>query len=355
MRKFAFAKLAMATVAVAFGTVSISPVRVHADALAPLQITPLCADASTNTAYWNVNNFNSSDITFNWKNIDDGATGSFTATSGLTKLATEYQQNQNNTTHFSYPGFDGQTNSSNTPCAATAPVMPQPPVACIDGSDAQNIVFNYLSDGDVQVHTKNNQPLCNDIQLYFSSYIMPANYDGNGFYGNVTAYPQPIYSSDNVVLTAGTDGSAELQIDLPDACNNVQTDLYYGPEITTVGANGHGTQNIQSYVYTSDESCAPASTGGDTTGATDTPKPGMGGGDVIAPVTPAPVVVPTVAPGMGGGLTTTATSTATPATAQLANTGQSTLVASLIATVLAFSAGLIYSSEAKINKRSSRS
>jgi hypothetical protein len=348
MRKFAFAKLLLASTAIVFGSLSIIPSVVHADPMpatafiAPLQITPLCADAATNTAYWNVNNFNASAISFDWKNIDDGAQGNFTANSGVSKLATEFRTNQNNTTHFSYPGFDGQTNSSNTPCA---PIVTPSTPPCVDGSNAANIDFSYVSPGDVTVHTKGNQLLCNDVHLYFSSYIMPSNYNGNGFYGNTTAYPQTVYASDDAVLTAGTDGTTELHIDLPGICDNVQTDLYYAPEITTVGPNGHGTQNIDSYVYLA-ESHNPACTydgGGDGGGVVTPPIVTLTPTPPATPVTPVSPVKPSAPGGKGGGI---AESVATPTIAstapQLANTGQSLTFTSILAAILAASSVLVY-------------
>lgn len=126
---------------------------------------------------------------------------------------------------------------------------------CVDGSIQQGLSVVWASNSSVNIVTSNNLPLCNDINLVFSSYTMPDNYNGQGFYNNPTSTPQSIFSTVSTTLKEGTDGSTNISVNLPNPCKNVQVDLYYAPEIDTVGINGHGTQNITSKVYTSSGTC----------------------------------------------------------------------------------------------------
>jgi len=116
--------------------------------------------------------------------------------------------------------------------------------SCVDGSKRSNLSVTWNSTSKVSVHTVNNKPLCADTTLYFSSYTMPDNYNGGPFTNNPTATPQSIFSSKSVALKKGTTGTAQLSIQLPAACKNIQVDLYYAPEIKTVGPAGHGSQYI---------------------------------------------------------------------------------------------------------------
>lgn len=180
---------------------------------------------------------------------------------------------------------------------------------CIDGHTQQNLVV-AIDHGNASVHTLGDAPLCEDTTVNFSSYTMPANYDGNGFYGNPTAYPQPIFDTEQVVLPAGSNGQADMQIDLPDDCNNIQVDVYYGDVVSEVGPDGHGTANILSEVYMSTGECQveqPEQPG----------QPGMGGNET--PATPVVTEQPAAAP------------------ATLANTGTSPVVAYVAAFGLAIS------------------
>ncbi len=264
-------------------TVTVSANHLTAAALVPVEIVPVCSDAATSKSYWEVNNKNSYDVAGSWTNFDIPANGTFTATPGLSSLVTDYDANHpNNRTEFTV-GPDSF--SRNATKAACAPVVVPPTPACIDGKIQQNLVITWLADDAILVTTKNDQPLCDDVEVYFSSYIMPANYDGTGFGPqNPTSFPQTIFSSVGATLLKNTLVAEAMVINLPDSCNNVQVDVYYGPEITTVGPNGHGTQNIVSDVYPSTGAC-PVAPGGGSGGGTTTP----------------PVVTPPVTGGMGGG------------------------------------------------------
>jgi hypothetical protein len=316
--------------------------------LIPLEITPVCSDASTSTAFWQVNNKNTSDVEIDWTNIDNGQTGSYSAIPGMTQLSTYFDSTDpNNTTSFSSEGNVTQTNATEAPCA---PVTP-PPATCIDGSVQQNLDITWVSPNQVTVQTVNDQPLCNSVSIDFSSYVMPASYNGQGFYlvydptnpandvPNPTAFPQTIFDNQGATLEAGTDGLTTLTVNLPCACNNTQVDVYYGPEQTTIGPDGNGTANIASQIYPSNGACS--------TGPTN-PGGGSGGGSGTNPVTPP--VTPPVTGGKGSGFVETASTTtpivattniAVPAT--LAYTGESPVKPYAIAlSLIGLTGSLVY-------------
>ncbi len=116
--------------------------------------------------------------------------------------------------------------------------------SCVDGSIRRNIAVTLKSDKSVTVGTVNNKPLCDDVKLYFSSYILPENYNGERFKDNPTASPQTLFSSTSVVLKKGATERVPMTIKMPAACKDVQIDVYYGPEIETVTEKGHGAQFI---------------------------------------------------------------------------------------------------------------
>jgi hypothetical protein len=299
-----------------------------------VQISPICSDPTTDSAYWQVNNTNSFDANVNWTALDNGHTGTYDAQSGVTTLTTYYDSTDpNNTTNFVIAQDSVTRNATAAACAVpTQPIQP----TCIDGSIQQNLVYTYSNSGTVNVRTLNNDPLCSNITLEFSSYIMPADYNGNGFYGNPTAYPQTIASTTSATLAAGTDGEATLQITLPDSCNNIQTDLYYAPEIDMIGSNGTGTQNIVSQVYSSTGSCTPTA----PTQPVTPPAGGGngGGGNPTAPTTPTAPAAP-VTGGKGGGSEGSITVVlpavpSTTSTGELTDTGASSLIPTIAATAL---------------------
>lgn len=267
--------------------------------LVPLEVVPVCSDQTAMISRWKVTNKNDTDVVVVWNNFENGTSGTYTAparTAGTvaseTELVTNYNPaDPNNTTRFTYNGMElGQTNAQVSACA---PVVEEP-VECIDGRIQQNLTYEYETDraagySAVYVKTVNDMPLCDDIDLFFSSYTMPDNYDGNGFFGNPTAFPQHVFSSVGLTLEKGSNAGSVFLIELPDLCKNVQTDLYYGPEITTVGPEGHGTQNIDSQVYLAEGKCDEGGNGG-VTPPVEPP---------VTPTTPEVTTPEVVTPGRG--------------------------------------------------------
>jgi hypothetical protein len=130
--------------------------------------------------------------------------------------------------------------------------------ACVDGSKRSNLSVTWNANDSISFKTVNNKPLCNDVTLYFSSYTMPDTYNGKGFSNNPTASPQTVFDSASYVMAKGTTGAAKLEINLPEACKNIQVDLYYAPEITTVTSKGHGDQYITGKIIDKTaDSCTP--------------------------------------------------------------------------------------------------
>jgi hypothetical protein len=182
----------------------------------------------------------------------------------------------------------------------------------------------------VTVQTLHDEPLCSAITIDFSSYVMPSNYDGTGFYRtydmndpannvpNPTAFPQTIFDNQSATLAAGTDGLTTLTINLPATCDNAQVDVYYAPELTTLGPTGNGTANIVSNIYPATTTCpcpaVPVTTNPSTppvpaAPVTTTPNNGNGGMGAGSPAATTAAVTPNPP-------------VTTPAPAELANTGQ---------------------------------
>ncbi len=270
----------MATLAIATG--STTRATDNSTSILPVQVVPTCSDKNAKVSLWKVSNQNATNVTVTWNNFENDLSGSFEAIPGESTLTTGYNPlDPNNTTKFTWPGNpESATNAQVSAC-------PTPePAACIDGKIQQSLHITWLSNSSVAIKTANGALLCDDVTVYFSSYTMPDNYDGNGFYGNPTATPQHIFHSNWVVLKKGTDGSSHLSVDLPDRCKNVQVDVYYGPEIAYVGPEGHGTQNIESKVYLKDTChCEPGQ------GGVEEPN-----NPPVTPVTPTTPVVPTPTP-----------------------------------------------------------
>lgn len=130
--------------------------------------------------------------------------------------------------------------------------------ACVDGTVRANFAVTWIATDNVSVKTVNNKLLCADVTVFFSSYVLPDNYNGQGFVGNPTASPQTHFDSTSAVLKKGTNGATNLKIKIPEACKGMQVDLYYAPQITTVTSKGHGNQYISGKILSkTQETCTP--------------------------------------------------------------------------------------------------
>lgn len=131
-----------------------------------------------------------------------------------------------------------------TGVVATAPTAQATNRNCVDGSVRANIDFKWNSRDTITVGTVNNQPLCADVDIYMSSYAMPDNYNGKGFVGNPTATPQVLHASTLYTLKKGATKPVVMTVDVPDECTNIQSDIYYPPEVREVGPSGHPSNQI---------------------------------------------------------------------------------------------------------------
>jgi hypothetical protein len=244
-----------------------------------LSFIPICSDATTATSKWQVANENAETVSFQWNNLENDRTGSVVAPNGTTDFTTFYNSaDPNNRIEFTDPYHDVVV-SRNAQVAPCTPVTPPAPV-CIDGTIYGNITYKRLTNNLYEVATKDGSPLCEDITLYLSSYLLPETYNGNGFY-DPSATPQTKFATVTKVLTAGTTTSIVGPVALPNTCQSYQVDLYYGPEITTVGPEGHGTQLLEGNIYEGNGTC-------NGNGGVSTPTEST----VVTP----PVVTPPVAP-----------------------------------------------------------
>ena len=123
-----------------------------------------------------------------------------------------------------------------------APVTHAATASCVDGSVKSSLNASIVNHDTISITTKGNVPLCKDVTLYWDSYTMPDTYDGLSFATSKSIAPQTQYSHAVISMKAGAT-TASATISLP-TCKNTQTDLYYGPEIKTVTAAGHGAAFI---------------------------------------------------------------------------------------------------------------
>lgn len=104
---------------------------------------------------------------------------------------------------------------------------------CVDGTVRSNIKYVWDGHDTITVSTKDGKAVCKDTTLFFSAYVMPDTWDGDGF--NETAVPQTLHKSVSVTFKAGeAKPSKKLVVPMPHECKNVQTDLYLAPEQTQV-------------------------------------------------------------------------------------------------------------------------
>lgn len=171
------------------------------------------------------------------------------------------------------------------PVIAATPVVAntvvKQPKKCVDGTVSDNLSVEWANKATATVHTANGSLLCDDVTLLISSYIMPDSYNGKTPFGGPGTTPQTLFATVRFTLLKGTDGRTTQTVGLPDKCKNVQTDVYYLPEIITVGHEGHGDQFISGGMYQGTGKCEVAT-------KPDCPKP------TVPPVVVPPVVTPPV-------------------------------------------------------------
>lgn len=130
---------------------------------------------------------------------------------------------------------------------------------CADASIRSNLRVIWKDSGSITVGTVGDKPVCKDTTVYFSSYTMPDNYNGKPFRKNPTATPQIQFDSASAILRKDTAKPLALSIKTPASCKNAQVDVYYGPEIKTVGPLGHGSQYISGKIIAkSEQTCQAA-------------------------------------------------------------------------------------------------
>jgi hypothetical protein len=262
-----------------------------------LSFVPICSDVATATSKWQVTNENKETVSFQWNNVENDRTGSVIAPNGTTDFTTFYNVvDPNNRTEFTDPYHDVVV-SRNAQVAPCAPVTPPAPL-CIDGTIYGNITYKRLANNLYEVATKDGTPLCEDVTLYLSSYLLPETYNGKGF-EDPSATPQTKFATVTKVLSAGTITNIVGPVALPDTCQSYQVDLYYGPEITTVGPQGHGAQLLEGIIYEGNGKC------NGNGGVTTPTEPPVVTSPVVtpplAPVTPTVPVTPEVTEPLGNG------------------------------------------------------
>jgi hypothetical protein len=307
----------------------------------PLEITPVCSDATSGLAQWKVFNKNEEAVAIHWTNLGNNVSGDYNAVTGESAMITSYNgADPNNTTRFMSGTDTNQTNAQNVPCTIVVEPPVEPADECIDGSISDNLIVEFITKNTVTITVKDNQMLCDNVDVYVSSYVMPANYNGNPFAGNPTAYPQTIFDSVKVTLSAQTAINETVTINLPDDCNNIQLDVYYAPEITTVGPEGHGEANIASMVYDASNECEVV--------------PGKGGETPTEPEQPTtPVntpVLPIASIGKGASSDTLSSSTVSSDT-ELANTGTGALANLMFAPIVVLITAYLASDSYRIRRK----
>jgi hypothetical protein len=307
--------------------------------------SPKCTNVEKTVMYWQVINEGSVSGTIQWQNRDNNAAGAHVATPGISNMAITVQPGVNNTTDFMWPyGVSTSNSLSDAICEDTTPV--EPPVVCTDAKDQSNLIYEWdlttvPGYAVIGVQTKDGNPVCEDTQIFFTSYSLPPFYNGqspdyqNGMFNNPTAYPQLRVNSDVFTLEKGTHFGAILAVMLPHECIATQLDLYYGPEIETVGVHGHGTQNIVSKLIPSVGSC-PTDEEPETPVTPEVP---------TTPTTPTTPVTPTQPVGGNGGQMPVEAPVAPQMPAELPQTGVSSnsginILATLFAGIVTY--GMLY-------------
>jgi hypothetical protein len=152
------------------------------------------------------------------------------------------------------------------PASATGSDSTAGDTACIanpTAGDLQVVAFNPLK-GTARVRAADGKRVCAEVLL--SIYRVPDDWDGTGF--NETAVPQTLLATDAGRIEG--ERTTRLSVPVP-KCGNLQIDLYFPPEITTVTSKGHKGQFIAGSIWTTvkkngkPKPCTPVPTPTETT------------------------------------------------------------------------------------------
>jgi LPXTG-motif cell wall-anchored protein len=134
-----------------------------------------------------------------------------------------------------------------TAAVTTAPAhaITTPPAQC--GSGSGDATLSVVWNGSDTFTVTPKSPLKNDVKLFASSYILTNPDFKNVCFTYDPAFgtsPQVVFKTVVTVLPKGMSpyDTKVITVPMPDKCNNVQVDLYYGKdgqELTTVGQYGH--------------------------------------------------------------------------------------------------------------------
>ena len=106
--------------------------------------------------------------------------------------------------------------------------------SCTTGSKYTDFTGSYSGKDTMTIQTKDGKKLCNDVNVNFSSYVAPDNYNGKGFKNNPTAIPQSMFYNKTVTLKKGTTGKTTVTVQVPNECTNYQIDAYIGKVQTKI-------------------------------------------------------------------------------------------------------------------------
>lgn len=138
---------------------------------------------------------------------------------------------------------------------------------CLRGNIRQHFVIDWDADErGGTVRTKDNAPLCEDTPLMVSTFTLPENYNGKGWWLydqdrlNPTVVPQTLYKTERFTMKAGTNGNIKFRTALNPACGRwVQTDAYVrDQEITQIVGKGGIEDRIIQGAITKNPDCKPA-------------------------------------------------------------------------------------------------
>lgn len=104
---------------------------------------------------------------------------------------------------------------------------------CVDITKMENLNISFPdktgTPNKVHIETKQDLPVCKDTTVWFSSYILPQNYDNSGGFGYdyPTSYPQKAASHTRIDVKAGAKLNSDYTVPAVDLCKSAaQYDIY---------------------------------------------------------------------------------------------------------------------------------